>query len=254
MKAIILAAGYATRLFPLTESFPKPLIKIAGKAMIDYIIEKTLEIGIEDIFVVTNDKYAGYFEAWVKNLNYNVNIKIINDKTLSNDDRLGSIGDIQFVIDQEGIDDDVFVICGDNLFEFSLYKAKQRFDLTQKTTIVGFDVQEIDVAKKLWIISINNENEVIEFVEKPVNPPSTLASAGIYFYPKSVVRLLKTYLEAGNNKDAPGNFLAWLIHEDAVFAEIYTEQWYDVGTFENLKSAKEQFGEIDVDIEKLKLG
>jgi len=252
MKAIILAAWYATRLFPLTKNFPKPLIKIAGKTMLDYLIDKILDIWIDEIFVVTNNKYFKHFMEWNNNAIYDAKIKILNDKTLSNEDRLWAIWDINFVLEHERINDDIFVVCGDNLFEFSLENARQKFEDNGKTTIVGYDVQDFDIAKKLWIIAIDEDNLVIDFIEKPENPPSTLASTCMYFYPRNVVKLFKEYLEEWNNKDAPWNFLARLIEEDDVYAEIYSDQRYDVWSFESLKAAKESFGEENVDIEALK--
>lgn len=149
MKAIILAAGYATRLFPLTQDFPKHLIPINGKTILDYLIEKMLPLGLEEAVLVTNDKYYAHFLERKKSTDYTLPIRIINDHTKSNDDRLGAIGDMQYAIDQAQIDDDLFVVCADNLFAFDLEESLATFRKTQKSTIVAYDVQELEKAKGL---------------------------------------------------------------------------------------------------------
>jgi glucose-1-phosphate thymidylyltransferase len=254
MKAIILAAGYATRLFPLTENFPKPLIPINDKPMIEYVLDKIKHLGINEVFVVTNTKFYTHFVDWANKYQENINLKIINDNTNSNDDRLGAIGDIQYTIKENNIDDDLLVIGADNLFKFNLDNAYELFKEKKKTTIVAYDVKEIELAKKYGIVALNEDKKVISFVEKPENPESTLCAICVYFYPKEALKLIDKYIAEGNNKDAPGNLPAWLINNDEVYAESYEDPWYDVGGFESLKEAKEVYGEIEVDIEKLKKG
>jgi len=252
MKAIILAAGYATRLFPLTENFPKPLIKINNKPMINYVLEKVEEIGIREAYVVTNEKFGKQFEEWAKDYDGKANVSIVNDHTMSNDDRLGAIGDIQYTIEQACIDDDILVIASDNLFRFSLHNALNLFRKVGKNTIIAYDVKEKEEASKMGVVSLNESKKVTSFIEKPVNPPTTLCAIAVYFYPKNVLPLIKKYLDEGNNKDAPGNLPAWLIKEDEVYCQVHEEQWYDIGGFEKLKQAKEDFGEENVDIGQLK--
>lgn len=254
MKAIILAAGYATRLFPLTENFPKPLLAINNRAMIDYVVDKIEELGITEIFVVTNNKFSQHFSMWANEHKGKAKIKVINDKTTSNDDRLGAIGDIQYTIKQAEINDDLLIIGGDNLFKFSLSKAYDLFRTKKKSVIVAYDVKSLELAKKYGVIELDDNNKVLSFVEKPSMPKSTLCAICVYFYPKKVLPMIDRYLAEGNNKDAPGNLPAWLIKVDEVYAQSYSEDWFDVGGFESLKEAKEDFGEKDVDIEKLKKG
>ncbi len=254
MKAIILAAGYATRLFPLTKDFPKPLIPIAGKPMIDYIIKNIEEIGINEIFVVTNNKFANAFEEWVQKKQRNSKIEIINDETMSNDDRLGAIGDIQFVIKKKKIEEDLLIIGGDNMIKFSLKEAYELFKQKRKSVVIGYDVKDKEKAKSYAVLEIDDNKKVLEFVEKPQNPKSTFCGICVYFYPKEVLKLIDQYLEEGNIPDAPGNLPAWLITKDEVYAKTHDEKWYDVGGFESLKEAKEDYGEENVDIEELKKG
>lgn len=251
MKAIILAAGYATRLFPLTKNFPKPLIKINNKPMINYVLGKAEEIGVKEVFVVTNEKFGGQFEEWAKSYNGQAKVSIINDHTLSNEDRLGAIGDIQYTIEQANIDDDILVIASDNLFKFSLYNALNLFRKTNKSTIIAYDVKEKEEASKMGVVSIDETKKVTSFVEKPESPATTLCAIAVYFYPKNILPLIKRYLDEGHNKDAPGNLPAWLIKEDEVYCQVHEEKWYDIGGFEKLKQAKEDFGEENVDIEQL---
>jgi glucose-1-phosphate thymidylyltransferase len=253
--AIILAGGYATRLFPLTKDFPKPLLPINEKPMINYIMDKIEELGIEEAIVVTNEKFDVDFKEWADNYQGNIKkISVINDHTTSNDDRLGAIGDIHYAIKQASIDDDVLIIGGDNLFKFSLIKAKELFDSKRKATIVAYDVKEIELAKKYGVIEIDESQKVLSFIEKPDEPKSTFCAICVYFYPKEILPMIDKYIEEGNNPDAPGNLPAWLIDNDEVYAQSYDEDWYDVGGFESLKQAKEDFGEKDVDIGKLKEG
>jgi glucose-1-phosphate thymidylyltransferase len=255
MKAIILAAGYATRLYPLTENFPKPLLKINNKPMINYIMEKIEELGIEEVFVVTNNKFTSHFEEWARHYKGKAKkITVINDKTTSNDDRLGAIGDIDYTIKQGKINDDLLIIGGDNLFKFSLKNAFALFRKNNKPTIVGYDVKQLELAKKYGVIKTDANKKVLSFVEKPAVPESTFCAICVYFYPKQTISEIARYLKEGNNKDAPGNLPAWLIKHGEVYAETYSDRWFDVGGFDSLKEAKEEYGEVNVDIEKLKKG
>jgi glucose-1-phosphate thymidylyltransferase len=264
MKAIVLAAGYATRLFPLTTNFPKPLLPINHRPMIDYIIEKIEEIWISDIIVVANDKYFVHLQVWAQTYTGNANIKVINDETTTNDTRLGAIWTIQYVVEKAHIADDILVVGGDNLFKFSLQPSYELFKRKQKTTIIGYDVKSKDLAKKYGIIDIDADNKVLNFVEKPETPPSTLAAICLYYYPEHILPEIKKYLDEGKanltpekynkRKDAPGNLPSWLLDKDGVYAQVHDEHRYDVGGFESLKAAREDFGETEIDLEGLKKG
>jgi len=243
MKALILAAGYATRLFPLTENFPKHLLEVGGKTILDYLMEKIMKIDVSEIVLVTNNKYYDHFVERSNNVNYELKVEVINDNTMSNDDKLGAIGDMQFAIEEAGLDDDLLVVCADNLFEFGLEKSVEMFQKTSKSVIVAYDIQDLEKAKSLGIVAVDENNKVTDFVEKPDNPPSTLASVGIYIYPQNVVAMVKWYLEEWNNPDSPGNFPAWLLEREDIYAQAHTEQWYDVGTHAALEAAKGRFGD-----------
>ncbi|MCB1195881.1 nucleotidyltransferase family protein [bacterium] len=237
MKAIIMAAGYATRLYPLTENKAKPLLPIAGKPIIEYIIDK-LEVfdAIDAIYVVTNQKFHRQFEEWAHVYSYKKPIEIINDGTLSNDDRLGAIGDMNFVIKQKKIDDDLIVVAGDNIFDFSLEALKQ-FSKNKNLVICAYNVGDIKLASRYGIVSVNQNAQVTSFVEKPAQPPSTLAALGIYLFKRGAVSLIKRYIDEGNNQDAPGFFVQWVYKVEDVYAYVFNGQWFDIGDLESYNHA-----------------
>ncbi len=241
MKAIIMAAGYAVRLYPLTENQPKPLLPINGKPIIEYIIEKIDVFSeIDEIYVVTNNKFYPHFLNWVAQFQSNKKIEILNDGTLSAEDRLGAIGDIDFTIRSKKINDDLLIIAGDNLFDFSLNDVKEFFN-NKDLVICAFDVGDNELSKKYGILSVNGDGKVYSFVEKPSNPPSTLAALGIYLFKKDKLNLIEKYLSEGNNKDAPGFFIQWVYKVEDVYAYVFNGNWYDIGDMISYKKADEFF-------------
>ena len=241
MQAIILAAGYATRLYPLTENIPKPLLEVAGKPMIEHIIGKIDEIkDIKKIHIVTNDKFAKHFEQWLKEFDSKLPIGIINDGTKSNEDRLGALGDINYVISNKNIKNDIIVIAGDNLFELQLKDVVNIFNKRNHNTIVLHDVKDLELAKHYGVVEIEN-NIVVNFKEKPVSPKSTLISTGIYLFPKKTINLIEKYIAQGNNPDKTGSFIEWLHKREKVYAYITSGKWYDIGSLEQLQKANKEY-------------
>lgn len=242
IKVIIPAAGYATRLYPLTFDTPKHLLDVAGKPIIEHVINKVIELEDADkIFIITNNKYYPNFKEWMENFSCKVPIKLINDYTVSNDDRLGQIGDIQFVIEKENIKDELLVVAGDNLFSFSLKDSYKTFKKEQKILNALHDVKSIKQARELGIAILNNNNRIIEFQEKSPNPKSTLASLGIYYFKKEHLAILKNYIEQGNNPDKMGYFMHWLIQNNELIGHVYKEKWFDIGWKESLEEARRVF-------------
>ncbi len=235
MKVILLCAGYATRLYPLTKDKPKPLLEVGYKPIIDYLTDGIMEVeGVDGIFVVTNDKFYGGFSEWAEGKG----VEVVNDGTTANDNRLGAIGDILFVIEKYSVSDDILIIAGDNIFDLSLRDFISYAESKSPAGVIAaYDVKDIELAKKYGLLVVDIENRVIEFQEKPENPKTTLASLGLYFYPKHIIDMMKKYVDEGNNPDQPGNFVAWLYKREDVFAYVFDTAWFDIGDFKSLEEA-----------------
>lgn len=241
VKSIILAAGYGTRLGHLTENTPKPLLKVAGKPIVEHIIKKIEKVEeVDEIFIVTNNKFYNNFEEWLKNFKSTKKIKIINDQTTSNDNRLGSLGDINFVIEQENIKESALIVAGDNLFEFPLKDFVESRKKRNKSAIALYDVQDIELAKHYGIVGVEN-NIVVNFEEKPNKPKSTLVSTGVYTYPPYILPIFKEFVERYGDGDKVGNFLEWLHKREQVYCYVTKEKWFDIGNFEQLEKARKEF-------------
>src|SRR3989338_7501698 len=242
MKCVLLCAGYATRLYPLTLNTPKPLLEVGNKPIIENIIRKLEEINeLKEVIIVTNNKFFWHFRKWLEKFKSKKKIKILNDKTSSNDDRLGAIGDINFAVNKEKIKNSLLIIAGDNLFELSLADLVDMFNKKKEPVIAIYDVKDKDIAKKYGIVAIDKNKKIIHFEEKPENPRSTLASTGIYLYAKENLKDIKRYLKEGNNADKPGSFLEWLYKRKDIYCLISKKRWYDIGSFEQLDEARKNY-------------
>jgi glucose-1-phosphate thymidylyltransferase len=243
MKALILAAGYATRLYPLTKDKAKPLLPLGGKPIIDYIVQSIETVScIDCIYVVTNSKFAPSFESWAAERERGIPIKVVDDGTVSDDDKRGAIGDIKFVLEKECVDDDLIVIGGDNLFELDL-GAVVSFFKEKGITIVAYDVEDREAAKRFGIVAVDGSGRVLDFQEKPVEPPSTLAAIAMYLFPRESLGMFQVYADEGNNLDQPGRYIQWLYKRRSVFAYIYKGVWYDIGDLEMYRQADRQIRE-----------
>ncbi|MBU0759628.1 MAG: nucleotidyltransferase family protein [Candidatus Omnitrophica bacterium] len=244
MKVLLLAAGYATRLYPLTVDKPKPLLPIAGKPVLEHILDIIEPLKeVDEIFIVTNHKFAGHFEKWSKGYKSSKTITVVDDGTLSNDDRLGATGDIEFVIKNKGVKDDLLVLAGDNIFRTPL-KDFLDFSYSKRPSLsIGlYDVKHIELAKKYGIVSLDKNNRVLEFKEKPSAPKSTLAAKCLYFFPKEKLGIAGTYLNTDNNGDAPGYFLQWLRAKEPIFGYVFQdEKWFDIGDKRSYEEADREF-------------
>ncbi len=241
MKAIIPAAGYATRLFPLTLDRPKALLPVGGKPMIEHIIARIEELGVVDlIYIVTNGRFYEHFLQWKNGFSCPIPVKIINDGTMTNATRLGAIGDKALVMEQEQLDDEILDISSDNLFNFSL-KEMYTFFQEKKTETIGlYDVKSAEIAKKLGICTIDEQDIVVDFEEKPEKPKSTLASIGVYMYPRRTIVLFRQYLAEGNKADMPGLFLQWLYKRQPIAGFTFGKKediWFDIGNIDQYSQA-----------------
>lgn len=235
MKAIILAAGYATRLRPLTDTWAKELLPVGGRPIIDRIVENVAGVAeIDAVHVVTNSHKADWFHKWAKGRD----VIVHDDGTTSNDDRLGAIGDMQFVIDAAGLDDDLLVIAGDNLFDFSLADFTGFWRSQGVASAVAVrDVGSLELATQYGIVALGADDRVLDFVEKPADPPSTLAATATYLFHHEHARLIRDYLAGEHSADQPGRFVAWLQRHEPVYGWVFDSTWYDIGNHEQLLEA-----------------
>ncbi|HWX17281.1 MAG TPA: nucleotidyltransferase family protein [Chthoniobacterales bacterium] len=248
MDVIILAAGYATRLYPLTLDKAKPLLEVAGKPIIEWGLDTLANVpGLGTIYIVTNDKFANDFQAWADRYQHRqlqFKFKIINDGSKSDDDKLGAIGDINFVITRESLTkSDLLIVAGDNLFSESQADFVEYAKKTEATVAV-YDVGDLEKIKKYGNITIDSGGVITHFEEKPEQAQSTLAAVALYYYSREMIPLLTTYLAAGNNPDQPGRFVQWLYTRKPVKTFQIKGKWLDIGSKETLKEANGIFAEI----------
>ncbi len=243
MKLILPSAGYATRLWPLTKDKPKCLLEIGGTPIIEILIHKIEELGdaIDGIYVVTNAKFYDILFRWSKDFSSKIPIEVLNDGTTSNETRLGCIGDIQFVIDQKKINEEIMIINSDSLFDFGLKEIYNFYREKNAPVVLIYDVGSKEMAKRLGVVTLDERGVINYFREKPEEPPSTLCSVATYIYPRETVKLIKRYLDEGNNPDAPGRFVEWLYRVQPVYGYVYEGKYYDIGTLETLEEARKEW-------------
>ena len=250
MNALILAAGYATRLYPLTLNKAKPLLVVGGRPIIEWVVNNLADVpDLETIYVVTNDKFAADFQAWserYQDQHPEFKFKIINDGSKSDEDKLGAIGDINFVITGENLtQSSLLIVAGDNLFTESLTDFVVCARETEATVAV-YDVGDAEAIKKYGNIAVDADGIITRFEEKPERPQGTLAAIALYYYSPAVLSLLTTYLAAGNNPDQPGRFVQWLYTRKPVETFQIKGNWLDIGSKETLEDADRILGRIQV--------
>jgi glucose-1-phosphate thymidylyltransferase len=246
MNALILAAGYATRRYPLTLNKAKPLLVVGGKPIIEWVVDNLHGVpDLETIYVVTNDKFAADFQAWserYQNRHPQFKFKIVNDGSKSDDDKLGAIGDINFVVTREKLNQSsMLIIAGDNLFTESL----EGFLICAKgseATVGVYDVGDREAIKKYGNVLIDDDGIITHLEEKPQTPRGTLAAIALYDYSPAVLSLLTTYLATGNNPDQPGRFVQWLYTRKPVKTYQIKGKWLDIGSKETLENADKILG------------
>jgi glucose-1-phosphate thymidylyltransferase len=245
MKVLILAAGYATRLYPLTLTQPKPLLPVAGKPMIEYVLDNLAPIGgLERIYVVTNAKFARHFEQWAAGYRAHkakLDFAVVNDGSTDDSNKLGAIGDLHLVLTREKLDDDLIVVAGDNLFSEKLTGFGTFCRQKQGPVLGVYDVGSLEQARKFGVVALDGDGRITQFVEKPAQPPSTLISVALYYYPKAILPLIDQYVAEKNNTDQPGRLVQWLYPRTPVYTWKVPGIWYDIGSKETLEEANRIF-------------
>jgi glucose-1-phosphate thymidylyltransferase len=246
LKGIILAAGYATRLYPLTINQPKALLPVHGRPIIDYIVdEMNTLIDLDSIIVVSNRRFAGQFCAWAgkrrAESGKELPLLVVDDGSSTEQDRLGAIGDIQFCVEQQNIDDELLVIAGDNLFTYRLRDAWRHYRLHSDDMVLAQAMPPEEDLHRYGIALLDDQGLIVDLEEKPVAPKTNIAVFATYFYRRDTVPLIRQYLQAGNPPDAPGSFPAWLYRRKPLRCYLFTGQCYDIGTPESYADVMTSF-------------
>lgn len=248
MKALILAAGYATRLYPLTLTRPKPLLPVAGKPMIEHVLASLAALReIDQLLVVTNARFADAFQTWAADYRSRFpvpDIEVIDDGSTDDAGKLGAIGDLHLVMERLGIDDDLVVVAGDNLFSQDLAGFGEACR-TRGTPVIGiYDVRSLDLARKYSCVTVDDTGRLLSFTEKPADPGTTLTGIALYYYPRSVLPLIRRYVAEGNDPDQPGRLVQWMLHHVPFHTWQVPGLWYDIGSRESLDEANRIFSAL----------
>ncbi|MEW6008686.1 MAG: nucleotidyltransferase family protein [Candidatus Omnitrophota bacterium] len=242
MKAILLAAGYATRLYPLTLNFPKALLPINCVPVINIIIRK-LELipDIDEIIIVTNNRFFEDFKNWQKEYRLKKRLTLLNDNTTSDEDKLGAVADLAFVIKKRKLNDDIIVIGADNLFDSKLGNFIKSCRSARRVCVGVFDFKKRNEVDKYGVIKLDKNNKIIDFKEKPREPKSSLVAMCLYFFPKERLFLIDRYLKSNKKTDAIGHYISWLIKKGEAYGYIFSGEWFDIGDKKQYFKANKTF-------------
>ena len=243
MTSIILAAGYATRMYPLTLNYPKPLLEVGGKKIIDWLIEDLEKSGVERTVVVSNHKFISQFQAWAEGRE---NIIVLDDGSEDNDHRLGAVKDIEFAIEEANIDDDIVVLAGDNVLNFSLSSFIEYGRKRKTSCIMRHEEKDENKLRKTGVIEIDEDELVLNMEEKPKEPKSNWAVPPFYYYTKEDKDLIKEGIASGCGTDAPGSFVSWLVKTRPVHAYRMIGERFDVGSIEGYEKIKKEYKGITI--------
>ena len=244
MKCIILAAGYATRLYPLTENFPKPLLTVGEKTILDWLVDDIDRAGeVDEYVVISNHRFAHHFEAWAGTKAQK--ITVVDDGTETNETRLGAVKDIQYAIDQLGLDDDMLVIAGDNVLDFSLTKFIAYAKEKNASAIMRYYEPDDKKLLKCGVVTVNGSDAIMEMTEKSPTPATHWCCPPFYYYTREDAKLVQKGIDSGCGTDAPGSYIAWLCHQTTVYAMEMPGRRYDVGNLQSYEQVKAEYRGIE---------
>jgi len=243
MKCLILAAGYATRLYPLTENFPKPLLKVGDKTILDWLIDDIDTLGsIDEYVVISNHKFAHHFDEWAKTKSQK--ITVVDDGTSTNETRLGAVRDIQFAIDKLSLDDDMLVIAGDNVLDFSLTKFISYAEGKKASCIMRYFETDDKKLLKCGVVTIDDSDKILNMTEKSPTPATHWCTPPFYFYSREDAKKIEAAIADGCGVDAPGSYIAWLCKQTDVYAMEMPGKRYDIGNLESYERVQKEYGGI----------
>ncbi len=240
MNCVILAAGYATRLYPLTEHFPKPLLQVGEKSILDWLLDDLAAVGgIEEIVLVSNHRYAGHFEAWARGRAEH--ITVLDDGSSENDNRLGAVKDLALALEHCGTEKTTLVLAGDNLLDFSLRVLLDYAREKDASCVLRYREPSLEKLRKCGVAMVDGENRIVSMVEKSPEPPSPWVCPPFYVYTPQALRLVSDALSAGCGTDAPGSLLSWLCGRVPVYALEMPGKRYDIGNLESYEQVKKEY-------------
>ena len=244
MKVLVLAGGYGTRLYPIVKDIPKALLEVCGKTLIDHVLEKFIHVpGIEEVCVVTNDKFAAQLQAWAgRKTGLPFALRVVNDGTRSPEERLGAVGDILFVFDQEKAPVDWVVAGSDNLFDAGVAEFVRFAQAKSPHASVGaYDIRDTAAASKYGVLDLADDGRIVSLEEKPQAPRSSLISMCLYYFPREMQALIRRYVEETRATDTTGGCFQWLYQKSPVYSFKFQGKWYDIGSLESYDQAQKTY-------------
>jgi len=242
LRCLVLAGGYGTRLGTLTLDQSKVLLPVAGRPVVDYLLDRVVELPeLRDIVVVTNQRFHTDFVEWASENRRDVPVRVLNDGTTSAEDRLGAVGDVLFGIENAEIDDDLLVVAGDNICDFDLRKMDALLQ-TKGSSVALYDVGDVQAATKFNNLGLDADDRILSFEEKPANPTSSLVAVAIYMFRRAELGLFQRYRDEGHDLDVIGGFVQWAHREAPLYACVFGGNWWDIGDPEIYAEVNAYFG------------
>lgn len=244
MTALILAAGYGTRMYPLTQNTPKALLPVGGKPILRFLLDKLADpaAGVKEVVLVTNHRFAPVFEEWFRTHQVGLPWRVLDDGTTSDEKRLGSVGDIAFAIGQLKLEGDLLVLGSDNLFTEALTGfMAQALARTPAATLAVYELPDRSLANRYGVLTVTEDHRIVAFTEKPEKPESSLVSTAVYFFPGKMLPRVLQYVNSSDLPDTLGSFIQWLIPREPIFAYRLAGKWFDIGDLVSYQQLQESF-------------